>query len=554
MKGTYILAGFFALILCIPAAFSDAPITGDATSQQTGISILVIATVPSLTIISPRNETYLTNTSILLNFSVSGQLLLWYNLDNGNNITITQPLYFNTSQGSHILYLFANNSEGLTRKNITFSVNITRFRVIYEEYRGSFKGNSTNFNLSTYEQLQNLTNIVLEETRYGRISFFQNINVTNSQNPASLTTDLDTNTNISTNRIEINGTALPNFNTSMTLSLYNISFTTPRILKNGDVCSSSVCIQQGYASGTFVFNVTEAALYSAEETPAQQGSTPNTGSSTSGGSSSTTGGITKNLEIDPEQLSISLKQGEIKTRSMKITNTGNTPSHIIVKAQKLGNLVRIDEESLDLQPGQARTVSIDFIAKEDQLPGPYLGKIVVFDGAADHEVLIIIDVQSKNPLFDIKTEILKSSLYVQPGDDVVGQITLYSLGSQGTVDVLVDYTILDNNGNEILVDHETLAVQTQTSFVKKFTLPAGISKGTYILNVKATYSGETASSSAWFFVGIKPWTLQDTLLYAILLLLLLGTIIIIYDRRNRTNKTKKFGEIELVQAGMVRDH
>ena len=37
-------------------------------------------------------------------------------------------------------------------------------------------------------------------------------------------------TNISSNRIEVNTTALPNFNKSAVIYLYNLSFSDPRIL------------------------------------------------------------------------------------------------------------------------------------------------------------------------------------------------------------------------------------------------------------------------------------------------------------------------------------
>ena len=93
------------------------------SKQQQNISITVFAT-PLLTIISPTNQTYSSST-IQLDYSVTNADAVWYNLNHGANITLTSPIVITVSDGSYTLYLYANNSEGVTEKNITFSVYIT---------------------------------------------------------------------------------------------------------------------------------------------------------------------------------------------------------------------------------------------------------------------------------------------------------------------------------------------------------------------------------------------------------------------------------------------
>ena len=94
------------------------------SKQQQNLSIFVLPSVPILTIISPEEKTY-SAASILLNYSTKNAIdSIWYNLDNGENITLTSLLYFTASEGSHILYLYANNSEGLGAANISFSVHV----------------------------------------------------------------------------------------------------------------------------------------------------------------------------------------------------------------------------------------------------------------------------------------------------------------------------------------------------------------------------------------------------------------------------------------------
>src|SRR3990167_3654704 len=126
----------FSIVLICPNIFAEKiggavtgstvtgeTVTGEATQVFT-INAQMVAVPPTLSITSPKNQTYLTNTSLLLNYTSSNALNLWYNLDNEDNNTITSSTTFNVSQGEHILYLYANNSDGnLTSASISFTAN-----------------------------------------------------------------------------------------------------------------------------------------------------------------------------------------------------------------------------------------------------------------------------------------------------------------------------------------------------------------------------------------------------------------------------------------------
>ena len=232
-----------------------------ADSETRNISLVL----PNLTISSPKNKTYFSNTSLLLNFSADFEDFVWYNIDNGANITITSSLNFNTSEGGHTLYLFSNNSNGETVKNITFTVDSNLFTIIYDEFKG--KGDSIKFEIYSFDEIQTLSNIILETTGSGKIVFNEAINITDDANTSDSETNLDNNINISSNRIELNSSSLPNFNKNATLYLYNLTFSNPRILRDASICPSTICKQNSYSGGTLSFNVTGFTIYSAEETP-----------------------------------------------------------------------------------------------------------------------------------------------------------------------------------------------------------------------------------------------------------------------------------------------
>jgi len=230
---------------------------GNNISTETRNISLVL---PELTIIKPENETYITKKNLLLDYSADYEDYVWYINQTGDNETITGNTTFDvSSQGSHTLYLYANNSNGETAKNVTFTVNSNKFKVHYNHYKGGNKGDSNNFNQSSYEDLQNLSDVVLENTDYGKIEFNEIINITDDANVSDNETDLDTYTNISDNSIEINSTALPNLNKSATLYLYNLTFSNPRILRDGSVCPDTICTEIDYSGNTLSFNVTSIA-------------------------------------------------------------------------------------------------------------------------------------------------------------------------------------------------------------------------------------------------------------------------------------------------------
>ena len=531
-KVYFIIFLLLVLIASISTITKAITITGKVSAQATNVSIFIMpAELPTLTITSPENKTYIINTSLLLNYTATNEDKVWYNLDNLENTTITSFVYFNTSQGSHTLYLYANNTDGnITSRNITFIANSTKFRILYEEYKGNYKGSSNDFNSSPYEDMQNMSNIILEHASLGKILFNQIINLTDDENPNDNTLDLDSYTNISSNRIELNSTALPNFNKQATLWLYNLAYSNPRILKDGSVCPSTICTKESYSSNMLKFNVTGFSIYSAEETPTE--------APPGGGGGGGTANIIKQFSLDKEKIQITLKQGETKKETITIKNTGNQKIKITLDT-KLEEFMKISETSFDLNAGEAKIIILDFIVREDTNPDLYIGKLNIKAEGLQKEILIAIEVESKKPLFDVKVEIPKRFQTIMPGEEIMANIKLYSLGKTGRVDVSVEYKIKDKEGKEIISEHETIAVETQTSFVKELKIPENANFGTYMLYVKAVYDHETASSSAWFIVGKKPFFTKENIILIITVVIILIFILIILIELRKIRKHMK---------------
>ncbi|MEM3075124.1 MAG: hypothetical protein QXX55_00695 [Candidatus Pacearchaeota archaeon] len=517
-------------------------ITGNATSQSVALTVTVTA-IPSLTIIKPENKTYITTNNLELNFISLSADSVWYNLDNGNNITLMGNTTFNANNGIHTLYLFANNSYGTASKNVTFLVNTSKFKVYYNNY--SNNGSSTNFNATAYEDLQNLSGIILERSNHGKIAFNQKINVTDDLNPNDDNTNLDLHTNIIFNFIEIDTKELPNFNKSATLSLYNLKFSNPRILKDNAPCPETICTKINYSNGTLIFNVTQFTNYSAEETPEGPGGIFSAGRGVAGDIQVVS---IPRFIIDKEQIYVKLRVGEVKTENFTITNIGNEAIKFKIE-NLIKNLlvVELDEkEEIILNPSESKSINLNVIAKENILPGLYLGKIILNFGVLKKEILVAIEIESEGVLLDVRVEIIDKYKKILPGEEILSEIRLFNLGESGKRrDILIEYIIKDYDNNEIIHESESLAIETQVTFIKRLKTPSNIKAGRYILYVRAvTPDGKVASSSNNFEV-ISPTSKAIKKEFIIWIILGILIILIIYNillKRKNLKNSKKIGK------------
>lgn len=95
-------------------AYNSSALMTTGTAQS---YILSDTLAPTIIINAPINITYSYNTSLPLNYTAGDDTGLdkcWYNLDNDGNVTLTGCVNatFNTSEDSHVLYMFANDTKG----------------------------------------------------------------------------------------------------------------------------------------------------------------------------------------------------------------------------------------------------------------------------------------------------------------------------------------------------------------------------------------------------------------------------------------------------------
>ncbi len=126
-----------------PNDFNSKEYTVD-TSLIPYLNVTYSSAGPSVSIISPQeNENFNRNTSLPLNFTIVNSSALdicWYNLNNGENITIPDcgNRTFDAGDGEYKLNLYVNDSDGnIGRDNVNFSVYATGVFVKISEPTGT---------------------------------------------------------------------------------------------------------------------------------------------------------------------------------------------------------------------------------------------------------------------------------------------------------------------------------------------------------------------------------------------------------------------------------
>jgi hypothetical protein len=379
MKKEELILLILILLLPLATAVTGEVITGEASQNPTNVSVFVLPGPPVIYIYSPESTTYY-DTNVLLNYTIKNEInSSWYNIDNGNNNSLSNftnnTLTFTTSLGTHTLYLYANNSNGTTMSQVTFTV--------------------------------------------------------------------------------------------------------------------------------------------AQQTSSSSGSS---GGSSGGGS------LIYSFDIDRELIEVSMLQGESKSQTITITNTGTAKLNMKINPLNT-NLVELPTSSIELNPNEEKQVEIQFLANTE--PGIYPGKIQITAGAILKSLDYILEIKEPDSIFDISLKIPEKYKETNPGKNIQFSIDLTKIGVEEPTeaDLILYLTDFDKN---IISERitEPLSISKDLSITRGFDLPVDIKKGTYLAVAEIYYNNLTASSYDTFDVVEKqgfpfPWWLLLILAIVIALIVFL---------------------------------
>ncbi|MCX6814809.1 MAG: hypothetical protein NTY20_04140 [Candidatus Aenigmarchaeota archaeon] len=202
-----------------------------------------------------------------------------------------------------------------------------------------------------------------------------------------------------------------------------------------------------------------------------------------------------NFTVDKEFLKAVVKQGETLLDYLKINNTGKAPLDFKMEVEGLNNSIMLSEDSFSLKPGETKAITVAFTAREGMAPDIYSGRLVIKAVNITKAVVLIMEVKARKSLFDLYVSLEETPLEVSPGQDVEADILMYNFGDLKPVDVVLYYALRDFQGNDIVYNHETMAIEEQKLVKRKIRIPKDIQYGFYLFYARLEYTNQTATSA-----------------------------------------------------------
>jgi len=99
-----------------------------------------------------------------------------------------------------------------------------------------------------------------------------------------------------------------------------------------------------------------------------------------------------------------------KKETFIIENIGNNKLNISLQQIGLKEFLNINKVSFELNTRESKTITLNFFAKEDAIINSYTGKLILKTGGIEKEILISLEVKSKES-FPSEKEIPKKPQY-----------------------------------------------------------------------------------------------------------------------------------------------
>jgi len=211
------------------------------------------------------------------------------------------------------------------------------------------------------------------------------------------------------------------------------------------------------------------------------------------------------FEVDQILIKVLVKSGEYIGKELRIMNVGDEEETIEVEVSGLSEIVDVLDSGFKIKPGQTKIVRINFSSFDDEkgieeAPGVYIGKVLVKRDSYEREVPVIVEIESKNVLFDMNLNPVARDRSVLQGSSTTFEIRVFNLQSIDSFNIDMDFFVKDINGNTIISERESVVVKTQASFFKTLKIPENLRTGNYVFVAQASLGNSVGTASYLFAV------------------------------------------------------
>jgi len=252
------------------------------------------------------------------------------------------------------------------------------------------------------------------------------------------------------------------------------------------------------------------------------------------GTVTTEGGFTSNKNL----LVITVKRGIQKQESVTIMNNQAIDLEISISVSNLSEFIFPEEKNFILKPKESKSIIFNIYVSESETRNVLTGKINFISKTLTKSTDVILDIKEKEPLFDIKTELLKK-VFVQ-GQRAIANVKILNLGDLKNIDVELETLVLDKESSVYDSKKETFAINDSVEKEVSIRLPKDIELGNYFLSNKVSYKNISAKSYDSFRI-IKSVIDLDVIafwiVFTIILTLIMLTLTILISKVRKTKES-----------------
>lgn len=265
-------------------------------------------------------------------------------------------------------------------------------------------------------------------------------------------------------------------------------------------------------------------------------SAPTTPSAPSGGG----GTVTSSGGFSPDKnlLVIEVKRGIQKQQIVTIVNNEATELQISVSVSNLSDFVFPSQNSFILKSKESKSIIFNIYVSESETRNVLTGKINFISKSLTKSIDVVLDIKEKEPLFDIKTELIKKVL--AQGQKAIANVKILNLGDLKNIDVELETLILDKENNLYDSKKETFAINDSVEKEVSIRLPKDIELGNYFLSTQVSYKNISAKSYDSFRI-IKSVIDLDVIafwiVFTIILTLIMLTLTILISKVRKTEES-----------------
>jgi hypothetical protein len=153
-------------------------------------------------------------------------------------------------------------------------------------------------------------------------------------------------------------------------------------------------------------------------------------------------------------------------------------------------------------------------------------------------VLVLAQIAIAAESSNLEIDIPKAYEKVSCGDSLLFTIKFFNLANKGRMDIMMEYNVLDSKGEVKFTKSETVAVETQASFVRNFVVPTDFPLGMYTVQAKVTYSDNREVTAERSFEVVKKVDSNRFLIVGIIVLFILIIAYLSFKSRKIIEKIK----------------